>query len=251
MIHIIIIIIITGMKTESHDTVFEVTETEEEEDMEVESENDVTVIEVTEEQVDVQVEDTSCTEFYEKIYESEEESDTTVMGISLTNITGSVTTESHVEVETISPQEFYNNTSEVIDNEGESDVEVKEISSEEIYSTTIEEMMTSGTVESTETVTSESNTTGDVESVPNMTNDSVQRRCGFFSAFHEYCVGRTESLTTEELVSRVQKDKDSALNWTTEEVNNIREELLSALPDMSLVLGRGKQQFSPHLSLPG
>ena len=59
------------MKAESDDTVFEVTEIEEEEDMEVESENDVTVVEVTEEQVDVQVEDTSCTEFYEKIIESE------------------------------------------------------------------------------------------------------------------------------------------------------------------------------------
>ena len=136
------------------------------------------------------------------------------------------------------------------------DVEVKEFLSEETSKTTTEEVTTLGTVETTETVLSQSDKTGDVECVSTRTNESVnsgrneivQGRHEFFSAFHEYCVGGTTSLTTDEWVSQIQKDKDFALKWSTDDVNNHREELLSSLPDMSLILGGERRQFPSQMS---
>ena len=78
-------------------------------------------------------------------------------------------------------------------------MEVENISPEEFNDNiTCEEIPKLGTVETTKTVTSEINTTLDVERVGTTTTDSVRHRRKFFSAFHEYCVGGTESLTIDE-----------------------------------------------------
>ena len=158
--------------------------------------------------------------------------------------------ETNVEVEDISPEEFNNNvTVEVIESGEETGVEVEDISTEKFNgNTTTEEVPKSGTVEITKTVTSETNATCDGERVGSTTTDSVQHRRKFFSAFHEYCVEGTGSLTIDECVSRIQQDKDSALNWSTDEVNNHREELLSALPDMSSILGGERRHVPPQMS---
>ena len=83
--------------------------------------------------------------------------------------------------------------------------------------------------------------------VSNNEQTHVVRRREPFSAFHSYCVGM-ESLPMNVWIDRIQKDKQSALKWTTNECIRYHKLLMSALPDMSLVLGRGKQQFPSHLS---
>jgi hypothetical protein len=235
----------------------------------------------TEDEPNVEVEDISCEEFYNITTEE----DTTVETVEITepvttdiNTTRDVERDSsedgpNVEVEDISPEESYNiptkedttvetvETNEPVDTdimttrdvepdstEDESNVEVEDISPEESYNITTEGDTTVETVETNEPVSIDVITTRDVEPVSSPTNDPVEHRCDFFSAFHSYCVGGTGSVTMDEWVSRIQKDKEFALTWTTDDRIRHRDQLLSALPDMSLVLGCGRQNFSPESS---
>ena len=211
----------------------------------------------SEEEPDVEVEYMSPEEFKNNIkddgIESEEKSHVEVENTSPEERDDNTKTEviqseeeSHVEVEENSGEE---KNDEVIESVSESDVEVENTSSKKFKDNTqLEEVPKSGIVERIETITSEVNTTRDGERVESTMTDSVPHRRKFFSAFHEYCVGGTGSLTIDECVSRIQKDKDSALNWSPDEVNNHREELLSALPDMSSILGGERRHLSPQMS---